>query len=260
MSLLIMPRKIVHAFLLLALCLWPQIATAETLSGSNVDSRVIVGLKVDAAGLAALMPEGWAPVAFPGGPIKGANMLFALIDGVLEMDAEGKPLDPASRRAVVFVGMGRKGETVRQFVLKILTTVPQRNPYGVASAAEIERSRTVSGPANGARAVSDAWRIAPAEGGEKSGEVTFKLDYTTGRRAWMPGELFPYSAAEPDFSRIYRFNQLVDLVVSAPLGKPSSGTFQLSNSVEGLQSILNGSEETVAVIDIPVYVRQVYLP
>ena len=256
MSLLTMPRKIARAFLLLALCLWPQIATAETLSGSNVDSRVIVGLKVDTAGLATLMPEGWEPVAFPGGPIKGANMLFALIDGVHEMDAEGKPLDPASRRAVVFVGMGRKGETVRQFVLKILTTVPQRNPYGVASAAEIERSRTVSGLANGARAVSDNWRIAPAEGGE----VTFNLDYTTGRRAWMPGELFPYSAADTDFSRIYRFNQLVDLVVSTALGKPSSGTFELSNSVDGLQGILNGSEETVAVIDIPVYVRQVYLP
>ena len=49
-------------------------------------------------------------------------------------------------------------------------------------------------------------------------------------------------------------------MVSTALGKPSSGTFQLSNSVDGLQGILNGSEETVAVIDIPVYVRQVYLP
>lgn len=231
-------------------------AKAETLVGSNVDSRVLVGLNVNRDGVQALMPEGWSSVPFPRGPLKGSNLLLALIDGVLEMDPEGKPLDPASRRAAVLVGLGKSDDTVRMYVLRILTTVPERNPYGVAAAAQIERTKSLSGPANGARESSDEWRIMPAEGGE----LVFKLNYTTGKRSWSPGELFPHSAANPDFLRIYRYDQMVDLVVSSALGKPSSGEFSLTNTIAELEAVFDGSQETVAVMDVPVYVRDVFLP
>ncbi|MEP1206083.1 MAG: hypothetical protein ABJL64_20165 [Rhizobiaceae bacterium] len=183
-------------------------------------------------------------------------MLFALIDGVLEMGPDGKPLNPPSRRAVVFVGLGKKDEAVRMFVLRIMTTVPERDPYSVATVAEIARTRTLGGPANGARRVSDEWLIAPSAGGE----LKFRLNYATGKRSWIPGELFPHSASKPEFSRIYRYDQLVDLVVSTPLGKPPSGDFELSSSVDELRTVFDGSQETIAVLDIPVYVRKVYLP
>lgn len=229
---------------------------AEVFVGSNVDSRVIVGLNVNRAGLQQHLPEGWKPVPFPNGPLKGADMIFALIDGVLEMDAGGKPLDPPSRRAVVMVGLGKKENTVRMFVLRILTTVPERNPYGVASAATIKRNLQIVGPADGANTSADTWTINP----ETGGEITFNLAYTVGKRAWMPAELFPYSAANPEFSRIYRFNQLVDLVISEGLGKPSSGTFKLESDVTEFAPLFDGNEKIVTVIDIPAYVRKVYLP
>lgn len=244
--------------LLLAFALTGLSATAhaETYVGSNVDSRVLVGLKVNSDGVQSLMPEGWASIPFSGGPMKGANLLFALIDGVLEMDPEGKPLDPASRRASVLVGLGKKDDTVRMYVLRILTTVPERDPYDVAIAAEIERTQSLSGPANGARTISDEWQIM-TEGG---GELTFTLDYTTGKRGWSPGELFPYSAADPSFSRIYRYDQMVDLVVSTALGKPSSGNYSLTSSIAELGVIFDGSQEIIAVMDVPSYVRKIYLP
>lgn len=231
-------------------------AQAETQSGSNIDSRVLVGLKVNPDGVQALMPDGWTSIPFPKGPLKGSNLLFALIDGVLEMDPEGKPLDPASRRAAVLVGLGKKDAAVRMYVLRILTTVPERDPYGVATSAEISRSKSLDGPANGARESADEWRIKPAEGGE----LVFTLDYKTGKRGWTPGELFPHSAANPEFSRIYRYNQMVDLVVSTGLGKPSSGEYSLTGSVTGLDVIFDGSQEIMAVMDVPVYVRKIYLP
>lgn len=231
-------------------------AQSEDYVGSNIDSRVLVGLKGSSDGIQSLMPDGWSSIPFPSGPLKGSNLLLALIDGVLEMDAEGEPLDPASRRAAVLVGLGKKEDTVRMFVLRILTTVPERNPYGVAESAEIERTKSLSGPANGARLSSDEWRIRPEQGGE----LVFTLNYTTGRRGWTPGELFPYSASNPDFSRIYRYDQLIDLVVSTSLGKPSSGDFSLTNSASELASIFDGAHEITAVMDVPVYVRKVYLP
>ena len=246
-------RRLMLALILAGFALPAQ---SETLVGSNIDSRVLVGLKVNSGGVQAHMPEGWASIPFPGGPLKGSNLLFALIDGVLEMDPEGKSLDPASRRAAVLVGLGKKDDTVRMYVLRILTTVPERNPYGVATAAEIARTKSLSGPSNGARASSDEWRIASAEGGE----LVFSLDYTTGKRGWSPGELFPFSAADPEFSRIYRYEQMVDLVVSTPLGKPSSGKYSLTNSIAELDAVFDGSQEIIAVMDVPVYFRKVYLP
>lgn len=231
-------------------------ARSEDYVGSNIDSRVLVGLKGNSDGIQSLMPDGWASIPFPSGPLKGSNLLLVLIDGVLELDAEGKPLDPASRRAAVLVGLGKKEDTVRMYVLRILTTVPERNPYGVAEGAEIERTKSLSGPANGARLSSDEWRIVSPQGEE----LVFTLNYTTGRRGWTPGELFPYSAANPDFSRIYRYDQMVDLVVSTALGKPSSGEFSLTISAGELASIFDGAHEITAVMDVPVYVRKVYLP
>ena len=131
---------------------------SENYVGSNIDSRVLVGLKVNSDGMQPLMPEGWESIPFPSGPLKGSNLLLALIDGVLEMDAEGEPLNPASRRAAVLVGLGKQGDAVRMYVLRIMTTVPERNPYGIAEAAEITRTKSLSGPANGARLSSDDCR------------------------------------------------------------------------------------------------------
>ncbi|MHA6326339.1 hypothetical protein [Roseivivax sp. CAU 1753] len=256
-----MPLK--SLFLALALALTttvvpPGAARAESFVGSNVDSRVLIGLSVNSDGVQALMPEGWTSIAFPQGPLKGSNLLFALIDGVLEMDAEGTPLNPASRRAAVFVGLAKQdgGDAVRMYVLRILTTVPDRNPYGVATGADIARTQSLAGPADAGRLSSDMWRITSPEGGT----LSFTLDYTTGKRSWSPGELFPYSAANPDFSRIYRYEQMVDLVASTAVGKPSSGEFQLSNSIAELAAIFDGSEQIIAVMDVPVYVRDVFLP
>ena len=231
-------------------------AHSEDYVGSNIDSRVLVGLKGNSDGVQSLMPDGWASIPFPSGPLKGSNSLLVLIDGVLELDAEGKPLNPASRRAAVLVGLGKKEDAVRMYVLRILTTVPERDPYGVAEGAEIERTRSLSGPANGARQSSDEWRIKTSQGGD----LVFTLNYVTGKRGWTPGELFPHSASDPDFSRIYRYDQMVDLVVSTALGKPSSGEFSLTNSIGGLSAVLDGTHEVTAVMDVPVYVRKVYLP
>lgn len=233
-------------------------ARAETFVGSNIDSRVIVGLNTSADGVQALMPDGWTSIALPGGPLKGANMLFVLVDGVLDMDAEGNPLDPASRRAAALVGLARQndGDEVRLYVLRLLTTTPERDPYGVSFAADIARTKSLSGPANGARISADEWLISPADGGE----IVFALNYTTGKRSWSSAELFPYSAANPDFSRIYRYDQMVDLVVSTAVGKPASGDFSLTGTAPSLAAVLDGSQEIIAIMDVPVYVRKVYLP
>jgi hypothetical protein len=80
--------------------------------------------------------------------------------------------------------------------------------------------------------------------------------------AWAPGEALPYSAARPDFHRIYRFEQLVDVAMSRAMGKDLDGSIEIE--VEGgpadFAALFDGSEALVGVMSIPVYVREVSLP
>lgn len=236
----------------------PGAPNAETLVGSNVDARVVVAITAPNDGVQALLPDGWTSVPIPGGPLEGANILFVFIDSLSERDPEGKALSPSTRRAVALAGLGKQtdGDEMRLYVMRIYTTTPDANPYGVSVAAEITRTASVTGPANGARRSTDAWQITVPDGGS----LDFDLEYATGDRIWETSDGYPHSALNPDFSRIYRFDQLIDLVVSTPMDKPSSGDFSLASSLADLEEILDGTEEIVAIIDTPIYVRDVFLP
>jgi hypothetical protein len=236
----------------------PGASNAETFVGSNVDARVLVAVTAPHDGVQALLPDGWTSVPIPGGPLQGANILFVFIDTLLQRDPEGEALAPSTRRAVALAGLGKQadGDEVRLYVMRIYTTTPDANPYGVNVAADITRTASVTGPANGARRSTDAWQITVPGGGS----LSFDLDYATGNRIWAKSDGFPHSALNPDFSRIYRFDQLTDLVVSTPIGKPSSGDFSLASSLADLSEVLDGTEQIVAIIDTPVYARDVFLP
>lgn len=255
----IVPNRVFAACIALATAsTLPATSSAETFVGSNVDARVLVAVTAPNDGVQALLPEGWTSLPIPGGPLEGANILFVFIDSLLERDPEGNARDPFTRRALAVAGLGKQtdGDEVRLYVMRIYTTTPDANPYGVAVAADITRTASVTGPANGARRSSDAWQIAVPGGGS----LDFDLDYATGNRSWAKSDGFPHSALNPDFSRIYRFDQLTDLVVSTPMGKPSSGDFSLTSTLTDLGDVLDGNEEIVAIIDTPIYVRDIFLP
>ena len=232
-------------------------ASAETVTGPQIDSRVIVGLSADAAAVQEVLPGGWTSVPFPRGPLKGANLLVSFVDGMLMVDAEGKPLSPASRRAVILLGLAKEdgGDAVRIFVMRVYTSEPENDPYGVNAAAEITRINSLTGPAAGGRQSTDAWRMTAS-----GGELAMSLDYTTGKRSWSSSEALSFSAANPDFHRIYRYDSITDLVMSTAVGKPIDGEFSMTNSVSELAGIFSGEEEVIAVLDIPVRVRKIFLP
>ena len=108
-----------------------------------------------------------------------------------------------------------------------------------------------------ARTLSDdVWVVAP----ETGGEIRLELSYAAGRPHWGHDEARPYSAAKPEFHRIYRYDQLADLAMSTALGKALDGEISFSASVPGLDSVFDGREVLTAVLVVPVYVREVSLP
>lgn len=253
-------RKLALAGLLIgAMSIAPQsAASAETLVGTDIESRIIVGLTADTTAVQDMLPEGWTAVAFPSGPLKGANLLVSFVDGHVRLDAEGKPLAPASRRAVTLVSLAKatEGEAFRLFVTGIYTTDPENDPYGLNTGAEISRASALGGPADGGRDSSEAWSVAPATGGALALDLTF----TTGRRGWSQSEALSFSAANPDFHHIYRYDNIVDVVASSAMGKPLDGSASLTSSIPELAGVFNGEEQIAAVLDVPVRVRKSYVP
>lgn len=233
-------------------------ATAETAVGSNIDSRIVLAYKVDDAAAQSFLPEGWTLLTLPKGPLAGANLLVAFIDRHLEMDPEGKPVDPYSGRAVAILNYATKPDVpgVRFFVTRVYETPPVANSYGNGVAATISHDTSSAGPAEGSRRQQESWSVRP----ESGGEINLAISYEPGRATWSKAEAMPYSSVTPEFHRIYRYQQLADLAMSAPLGKALHGVIAFESSVPELSGVFDGHEVLQGVLAIPVYVREVFLP
>jgi hypothetical protein len=71
-------------------------------------------------------------------------------------------------------------------------------------------------------------------------------------------EALLYSAAKPDFYRIYRFEQSADEVRSTGADRVQKVVFKASGPK--LAPLFDGSEQLIGVTSVPWYTRQTYLP
>ena len=254
----VLARGLAAVLVILAVMAMPGIVEAEDLVGTDVESRVIIGLSADAGAVKTMLPSGWTPIAFPSGPLKGANFLISFIDGNVALDAEGKPLSPSSRRAVSMISLAKQedGDDVRLYLTGVYAAADEDDPYGLKTAAEIARSHALSGPAGGGRQSADTWTVAP----ETGGELALSLEFTTGKRSWGFSESKVYSAGNPDFLAVYRWDSVTDVVMSTAMEKPVNGSFSLINTVPELTPIFDGNEKVMAILDIPVRIRSTYYP
>jgi hypothetical protein len=231
---------------------------AETFVGSNVDSRVILAFQVNEEAAQAWLPDGWIIASFPKGPLAGANLLVVLVDRHLSRDAEGKPTTPSSYRGVALVSPGSQEgpDETRAFVTRIYATPPGYDPYRNAISARIGRSANHEASDNAASVRTEKWTVNPVSGGE----MAFSLTYKSGTPSWSEGQALPYSNIDPDFHRIYRYDQLVDLVMSVPAGKQLAGGSEFNTTIPEIAPMFDGNETLIGIISVPTYVRQVFLP
>jgi len=242
--------------LALGAALAAQGATAQTPVGSNIDSRLVAAFDVDDAALQAWMPDGWTATPIPGGPLAGGDLLTVMIDQHVARDADGADLAPPTALRMALAALATDGSETRLFVLRIYTDPDGADPYGNSAPATIARTATRAAPAGGPRTASQTWTVAPQTGGT----LTLSVSHAPGMPSWGPGEARPYSAADPDFSRLYSFSQLVDLAMSEALGRPLDGAATLESDVPELAAMFDGNQRLVGVLDIPLYVREVALP
>ena len=188
-------------------------ARAETVTGWNADTRVVVSLQVKPEAAQQWLTGPWQVNPVPSGPGKGANAVLVFVDQHLTVDPDGKPAGSGINRLLALVFPGKHsgtGETA-SVVARIFSADPAYapSPYKNAVPGQIRRERIVresnTEPASG----REMWTVRDSAGGV----VELAFDYTGGLPARSRSESKVYSAVEPTFFRIY-----------LPLAKPVVAT------------------------------------
>ena len=232
---------------------------AETLVGSTVESRILLGLKVSDSGVNGILPQGWNSLTLRKGPVSGANLIAAFIDRHAIIDADGKPETPGSGPIVALLAyaVNENGKGVRGFVIKVYEEAPLVNPYSNSTAADINREAGYTDAGGAVRSQSERWSVTPVTGGRISLTLNFQLD---GLKWTSGGESRPYSSTVPDFFRIYRYDQLAGLVMNETLGKDLKGEINFEYDDPELRTVFDGTERLAAIVTIPTYLREISLP
>jgi hypothetical protein len=244
-------RALLLGFTLLAAT--PALA-AEKYVGSNVDVRTVLAFKVADAAVQKFLPEGWQPDVATAGPAKDVNLRITFIDRIVNQDAEGKALEPV-RIAHLSIPAKKKGsETGGTMLFRIYSSsaggVP--GPYGVsvhAPASNMERKIRID-PA-GTGTVEEAWEFKSQDGDS----IQLQIQYARGASTPDKAETKFYSAAKPEFYRIYRSEQSTDVVAADRVQKI---LFKASGPT--LSPLFDGSEQLIGVTSDPWYTRRTFLP
>jgi hypothetical protein len=246
-------RALLLGFLLL-LAAEPVLA-AEKYVGSNVDSRTILAFKVADAAVQKFLPAGWEPDVTTVGPAKDVNLSVTFIDRIVNLDAEGKALDPV-RIATLTIPAKMKGSETRGTIL-FCAYVSDRavpGPYGVSVHASANMERKVRIDPAGTATVEESWEFRSQDGDS----IQLQMQYVRGPSTPGKAEAKLYSAVKPEFYRIYRSEQSTDVVRSATADRVQKVQFKASGPK--LSPLFDGSEQLIGVTSNPWYTRQTFLP
>lgn len=225
---------------------------AETLASTNADNRLTLAFDLPDAALAEVMPESWTSAPFGGGPFAGADAVF--VDSHRLVDPDGNPLYGGRYRGMAVAAPAKSNgsdETVFM-VTHVYVSDAAINPYQNSVAARI--TREVSSSATGAdpAKVSQSWSIEPG------GAVLLNLSYSEAMPGRSQGAPHIHSAVDPDFYRIYRFDQFAHLLKGGEIDRVDS--LSLDITIPELGALFNGSETLVGVLAVPWYMREIWLP
>jgi hypothetical protein len=231
---------------------------SEKLTGTNVDVRTGLAFKASDAAVRKLLPAGWEPNPAAGGPTQGANLNVMLLEQIISQDPEGKPV--ALLRGVVMTIPAKKtgSDAAGPMVFAGFFAPPAAAPgaYGVYMPAKVTAERRLRSAVDGKTTVDESWELIADE----AHALKIELQYVRGAAARVKVETRVYSAATPDFFRIYRTELASDVARSTATGVDRVLRFSLKASGRRIAPLFDGSEQLVAVTAIPWYSRQVYVP
>ena len=90
--------------------------------------------------------------------------------------------------------------------------------------------------------------------------VTLQIQFVRGIAARDKSELRVYAQPKPEFFRIYRYEQGVDVVRGAGTGTERLQKLTFKATGEKLSPLFDGMEQLISLTSVPWYSREIYLP
>lgn len=243
-------------YLIAALLLFVSLSVhaGERPAGVNIDVRTTLAFKVSDAAVAKFVPAGWVMEPVNAGPFNGANIVVVLVDSQYLSDAGGVSTPPF--RGVVLAVPARKigadaAGSMIVFGIASEDQIPGAYDAYVAGKAAIDRSSSNSGAT-----IQESWKLSGEDGNSLEVALTFKRGLTA--RAKSTAQT--YSGIHPEFYRIYRLDQIGDVVKSSAMGLDRISEFAFHATGPRLTQLFDGKEQLVGVVSTPMYLRNVSLP
>ena len=249
-------RVAISALVALGGAVAPRPASAQNPTEWSTETRTALSFHVADAAVQRLLPAGWtvAPSTAPAN--RGANLTLTLMERLLVLDGQGKPLRTGTSRYVV-LGVPAKNAAGETNTLIVAGLSPEgAGAYGAYQTALVSRvDRSTSGRAEEPGRAQEDWEFAAASGER----IELRLSYR--RAAAVKGHVDAKvrSAMHPEFTRTYRIDQASDVLRSAATPDRVDSLSFLATG-PGLVRLFDGTETLLSVTSIPWYVREISLP
>jgi hypothetical protein len=249
-------RKLLFALLVLAAS--PAIAQdKEKLSATDISVRVALTFKMPDAVVQKLLPAGFEINSPTTGPVKGSNLAIGFIDYLMVQGPDGKPLPPVPTVAINVPSKKiASGESVGVIVGGFVAQPAAPGPYFVYGPAKITVNRQSHTDTDGKSIIDEAWQATADDGSA----LEIQLQFARGVPERRKIDLRTYSAAKPEFYRIYRTEQAVDVARSTATGIDRVTRFTITATGPKLAPLFNGSEQLISITSTPFYSRSIFLP
>jgi hypothetical protein len=237
-------------------------AQAETQTENIVaEMRTYLYLQVTSDAVQSFLPNGWTSSPVTAGAAKDANFVVLFIDRKLALTPDGKPLQAGVNRLLVLIVPSKNVRTgeVANMIVGGYSADPAGSPgaYKVYGPGAVTVDRTEQGAGKLESKVAETW-VAKGQDGN---ELDLHINFVRGVPALSTFDLHNFSAADPAFYRIYRGEQVVDVLRSVNTGVNRVQMVELKASGSGkLAKAINGSEKIIAINALPFYRRLTFLP
>jgi hypothetical protein len=203
------------------------------------------------------LPSGWLPSPFTSGPSKGANLTVTFMDWLTVQEPDGTP-GKTYRSVGVSVPAKRNGSdaTVSMSITGLSSPSGYApGPYGNSLTAKSTIARTLRTDGKDVSTAEEVWHFE-AESGDS---IQLELQFVRGVAARSKLQSIIHSAVNPDFYRIYRVEQAVDVIRSTD-GTDRVQRYFFKASGPFLSRLFNGSEQLISITSLPWFSRQAFLP
>jgi hypothetical protein len=235
-------------------------ACAETLVASDAHSRLSLAFKVADAQLQKHLPPGWLPNPPTAGPMKDANLLLSFVDRLINLDPDGKPVAGGRDRYVVVAVPVKESATgaTGSMVIRSYTGNERILPgaYGTTVLADIHHEANESGSNVDGGHATTSWQVRSGD----AGSLSLTLRYPHGPQARMTAEQKVYSPLRPDFHRIYRSDQVTEVVKSVPSNVDRVEALDLKVELSEFADLFDGAQQLIGITVAPWVARKIYLP